>query len=105
MMLQVAWRDIGQLTDFGDRARSVATLAHSGGAEKLRNRGPDGVVWTVPGFTVDAHRDRLTVMDEQIERDGCFVAHAQRFLIEARRRGLLTSAREGLGAGPRWHSE
>jgi hypothetical protein len=33
MMLQVARRDIGQLTDFGARARSVATLAHSGGAE------------------------------------------------------------------------
>lgn len=43
------------------------------------------VVWTVPGFTVDGYRDRLRAMDEQIQRDGCFVAHAQRFLIEARR--------------------
>ena len=43
------------------------------------------VVWTVPGFTVDAYRDRLRAMDEQIQRDGCFVAFAQRFLVEARR--------------------
>lgn len=43
------------------------------------------VVWTVPGFTVDAYRDRLRAMHEQIQRDGCFVAHAQRFLIEAHR--------------------
>jgi SAM-dependent methyltransferase len=43
------------------------------------------VIWTVPGFTVDRYRDRLVAMHEEIERRGCFVAHAQRFLIEARR--------------------
>lgn len=43
------------------------------------------VLWTVPGFTVDAYRDRLAALHEQISRDGLFVAHAQRFFIEARR--------------------
>ena len=41
------------------------------------------VVWIVPGFTVAAYRDRLRDLHEQIERDGPFVAHATRFLIEA----------------------
>jgi SAM-dependent methyltransferase len=41
------------------------------------------VVWIVPGFTVAAYRDRLRDLHEQIERDGPFVAHASRFLIEA----------------------
>ncbi|HXW82538.1 MAG TPA: methyltransferase domain-containing protein [Acidimicrobiales bacterium] len=43
------------------------------------------VVWTVPGFTVEKYRDRLRALHEQIERDGPFVAYAQRFLIEAKR--------------------
>ena len=43
------------------------------------------VVWTVPGFAVDRYRDRLAAMHREIERRGPFVAHAQRFLIEARR--------------------
>jgi SAM-dependent methyltransferase len=41
------------------------------------------VVWIVPGFTVAGYRDRLRGLHEQIERDGPFVAHATRFLIEA----------------------
>ncbi len=41
------------------------------------------VLWTVPGFTVDKYRDRLLALHEQIEREGPFVAHAERFLIEA----------------------
>ena len=41
------------------------------------------VPWTVPGFTVERYRARLQAMHEQIERDGPFVSHAQRFLIEA----------------------
>lgn len=41
------------------------------------------VIWTVPGFTVEAYRDRLEVLDAFIERHGPFVAHSQRFLIEA----------------------
>lgn len=43
------------------------------------------VVWTVPGFTVDRYRNRLSALDDRIRRAGPFVAHAQRFLIEARR--------------------
>ncbi|WP_433544897.1 class I SAM-dependent methyltransferase [Streptomyces sp. CA-294286] len=43
------------------------------------------VVWMVPGFTVEKHRDRLREMHEQIRRDGSFVAHTTRFLIEARK--------------------
>jgi len=41
------------------------------------------VVWIVPGFTAAAHRERLRDLHEQIGRDGAFVAHASRFLIEA----------------------
>jgi hypothetical protein len=43
------------------------------------------VVWIVPGFTVERFRDRLRTLHDRIERDGPFVAHATRFLVEARR--------------------
>ncbi|MFF7246927.1 class I SAM-dependent methyltransferase [Embleya sp. NPDC008237] len=43
------------------------------------------VIWMVPGFTVAAYRDRLRELHELIQRDGPFVAHSTRFLIEARR--------------------
>lgn len=43
------------------------------------------VIWIVPGFTVAAHRDRLTALHQQIEADGSFVAHSSRHLIEARK--------------------
>lgn len=43
------------------------------------------VLWTVPGFTVDQYREQLTRVHEQIRRDGSFVSHAQRVLIEVRR--------------------
>lgn len=45
------------------------------------------VIWMVPGFTVGQYRDRLRELHEQIERDGPFVAHTARFLIEARKTG------------------
>lgn len=45
------------------------------------------VIWTVPGFTVDEYRDRLLAMHHQIEKHGPFIAHAQRFLIEAHKPG------------------
>jgi hypothetical protein len=41
------------------------------------------VIWIVPGFTVDRYRDRLLAMHQRIETHGPFVAHSQRFLIEA----------------------
>jgi SAM-dependent methyltransferase len=44
------------------------------------------VLWTVPGFNVDGYRDRLLILHEQIQREGPFVAHSERFLIEARKR-------------------
>ena len=45
------------------------------------------VVWIVPGFTVDRYREQLRALHAQIQRDGPFVAHASRFLIEARKPG------------------
>jgi SAM-dependent methyltransferase len=44
------------------------------------------VIWTVPGFTVAGHRDRLLALHRQIESEGPFVAHSSRHLIEARKR-------------------
>jgi len=43
------------------------------------------VVWTVPGFTVEQYRDRLRDIDRLIRRDGAFVCHSARILLEARR--------------------
>lgn len=43
------------------------------------------VLWTVPGFTVEAYLAPLRRMHDQIQAEGPFVAHAQRFLIEARK--------------------
>ena len=43
------------------------------------------IIWIVPGFDVGAHGERLRAMHEHIERHGSFVAHASRFLIEARK--------------------
>ncbi len=43
------------------------------------------VIWMVPDFTVDRYRDRLRDLHAQIERDGPFVAHSARVLIEARK--------------------
>ncbi|MET7668285.1 class I SAM-dependent methyltransferase [Micromonospora luteifusca] len=41
------------------------------------------VIWTVPGFTVDRYREQLRDLHRRIADEGPFVAHAQRFLIEA----------------------
>jgi SAM-dependent methyltransferase len=41
------------------------------------------VIWIVPGLTVDRYRDRLLALHQRIETHGRFVAHSQRFLIEA----------------------
>ena len=43
------------------------------------------VVWIVPGFTVDAYRDRLRELHDDIQRNGSFVAHSSRLLVEARK--------------------
>ena len=43
------------------------------------------VRWTVPGFTPAAYESPLRRLHRQIQRDGGFVSHATRFLLEARR--------------------
>ncbi|MFE9103464.1 class I SAM-dependent methyltransferase [Actinomadura geliboluensis] len=45
------------------------------------------VIWIVPGFTVAEHRDRLRALHDQIRREGPFIAHSSRVLIEARKPG------------------
>lgn len=42
-------------------------------------------VWWVPDFSVERYHDALERMHAVIERDGVFVAHSTRHLIEARR--------------------
>ncbi len=44
------------------------------------------VIWTVPDFTVERYRGRLRDLHDQIGREGRFVAHSSRTLIEARKR-------------------
>ena len=44
------------------------------------------VVWMVPGFSAEAYDEQLRAMHEHIEREGAFVAHSTRFLVDARRR-------------------
>jgi SAM-dependent methyltransferase len=44
------------------------------------------VIWIVPGFTVDAYRDRLSDLHERSRAGGPFPATTVRFLIEARKR-------------------
>ena len=43
------------------------------------------VLWTVPGFTVQSYRPQLLAMHETIEREGSFLSHSERFLIEAKK--------------------
>jgi SAM-dependent methyltransferase len=43
------------------------------------------VIWMVPDFSVEKYRDQLLALHERIERDGPFLAHTTRFLIEARK--------------------
>lgn len=43
------------------------------------------LVWWVPDFTVERYRESLSDLHELISREGPFVAHSTRHLIEARR--------------------
>jgi hypothetical protein len=43
------------------------------------------VVWTVPGFTAEQYRDKLRDIDRLIRRDGAFVSHSSRILLDARK--------------------
>lgn len=42
------------------------------------------VLWTVPGFTVEEHEDRLRDLYEHIREHGSFVSYSRRTLLEAR---------------------
>jgi SAM-dependent methyltransferase len=44
------------------------------------------VIWWVPDFTVKRYEARLRALHDLIQREGVFVAHSTRHLIEARRR-------------------
>jgi SAM-dependent methyltransferase len=78
-LARTAAEDAGlEVTDL--RLERLRTVFHDVGAVVYFLR---LVVWIVPGFTVAAYRARLRELHEQIERDGPFVAHATRFLIEA----------------------
>ncbi|MDG4801188.1 class I SAM-dependent methyltransferase [Micromonospora sp. WMMD980] len=79
----VAAAEAAGLTVVDLRSATLRTVFHDIGAVVWFLR---KVVWTVPGFTVDGHRAALRRLDERIRAEGRFVAHARRFLIEARRR-------------------
>ncbi|MBJ7598158.1 MAG: SAM-dependent methyltransferase [Candidatus Nephthysia bennettiae] len=107
---QVGAGSCRELTDFMMGARPVSRLRSTQGAvaaaeaaglavvdvreESLRTVFYDvgavvhflrKVVWIVPDFTVDRYRQRLAELHDRIQLEGSFVAHAQRFLIEARK--------------------
>jgi len=70
------------LTVIDLRRKSLRTVFYDVGAVVYFLR---KVIWTVPGFTADAYRERLASMHELIRREGSFVSHSERFLIEARK--------------------
>ncbi|MFG1677636.1 class I SAM-dependent methyltransferase [Micromonospora sp. NPDC049282] len=78
----VAAAEAAGLTVVDLRTATLRTVFHDIGAVVWFLR---KVVWTVPGFTVDRYRTELRRLDERIRAEGPFVAHARRFLIEARR--------------------
>lgn len=43
------------------------------------------VIWIVPGFSADRYREELRALHRRIEKEGPFVAHATRFVIEAKK--------------------
>lgn len=69
-----------EVTDL--RAESLRTEFHDIGAVVWFLR---KVIWMVPGFTADRYEEQLRRLHERIRREGPFVAHTARFLIEARK--------------------
>jgi len=55
------------------------------------------VIWTVPGFAVQRHRDRLRDLHDHIQAKGPFVAHSSRSLIQARKPPALCLAHPSAG--------
>ncbi|NJC21076.1 SAM-dependent methyltransferase [Arthrobacter pigmenti] len=43
------------------------------------------VIWWVPGFTVEKYQQQLRMLHDRIQREGPFIAHSTRHLIDARR--------------------
>jgi len=64
------------------RHESLRTVFHDVGAVVYFLR---KVIWIVPGFTVEKYRAKLAELHDRIQSDGPFVAHTERFLIEARK--------------------
>jgi SAM-dependent methyltransferase len=69
-----------QLVDLREEALEVAFFDIGAVVHFLRK-----VPWTVPDFTVERYRHRLADMHSEIERDGRFVCHSQRYLLEVRK--------------------
>jgi SAM-dependent methyltransferase len=69
-----------ELVDLREEALEVAFYDVGAVVHFLRK-----VPWTVPDFTVERYRDRLADLHAEIERDGRFVCHSQRYLIELRK--------------------
>jgi SAM-dependent methyltransferase len=67
------------LMEFGDIAAVIVFLRK--------------VIWIVPDFTVERYRDRLAALHERITERGPFVAHSERFLIEAVKPGTAPTPR------------
>ncbi|GLI29397.1 MULTISPECIES: hypothetical protein [Brachybacterium] len=51
--------------------------------------------WWVPGLSVDTHHAQQLEVDRIIRRDGAFVAHSTRHLLQARRRETGVDATQG----------
>jgi hypothetical protein len=62
------------------RQQSLRTVFYDVGAVVYFLR---KVFWTVPDFTVESYHQQLESLHERVAREGPFVAHAERFLIEA----------------------
>ena len=67
------------LMEFGDIAAVIVFLRK--------------VIWIVPDFTVERYRGRLAALHERITERGPFVAHSERFLIEAVKPGTAPTPR------------
>ncbi len=69
-----------QLLDLREESLEVAFFDIGAVVHFLRK-----VPWTVPDFTVERYHDRLADLHAEIVRDGRFVSHSQRYLIEMRK--------------------
>ena len=67
------------LMEFGDIAAVIVFLRK--------------VIWIVPDFTVERYRARLAALHARITDKGPFVAHSERFLIEAVKPGTAPTPR------------